>query len=91
MTSNNRVTTQEFYEALLDLKDEQSRLEHRITAKIDKLIDEGTPGTREARALAKENSLKIHDLEQRSNRWSGFNTALTIIGSTLGVIFGQDI
>ncbi len=86
---NGRVTTREFFDALLSIRSELQDSERRIISKLDHMIESGTPTARIAANLAEKNESRIQNVESRSNRWDGINSVAVVIGSALGMIFGN--
>ena len=86
---NGRVTTREFFDALLSMRSELQDSERRIISKLDHMIESGTPTARIAANLAEKNESRIQNVESRSNRWDGINSVAVVIGSALGMIFGN--
>lgn len=86
---NGRVTTREFFDALLSMRSELQDSERRIISKLDHMIESGTPTARIAANLAEKNESRIQNMESRSNRWDGINSVAVVIGSALGMIFGN--
>lgn len=86
---NGRVTTREFFDALLSIRSELQDSERRIISKLDHMIESGTPTARIAANLAEKNESRIQNMESRSNRWDGINSVAVVIGSALGMIFGN--
>jgi hypothetical protein len=78
---NGRVTTRQFYEALLSIKDEISEMERRITAKIDCI-----PGHE---AQIDDLQEEVKELRHKSNVWDGLNSVAIVAGTIVGSLFGQ--
>jgi hypothetical protein len=79
-SNNNRVTTAEFYRALLDIKDEIAQMERRLVEKIDCIPDRN-----------ELNNIKddVTDLKKRSNTWDGLNSLGIVVGTVIGALFGH--
>jgi len=74
-----RITTQQFYEALLQIKDDISSMERRISEKIDCI-----PGYGIQIIDLKD---EVKDLRRKSYVWDGINSVGVIIGTIVGSIF----
>ncbi len=75
---NNRVTTQQFYEALLDNKDEMAEMERRIMAEL-----KGVP------TQVDTNKDEIDRLRKRSNFWNAGNSLGILITGVLTALKGS--
>lgn len=78
-TNGNRITTRQFYEALLQIKGEMGDMERRITNKIDCIP------AHQAQIDALDYDVK--ELRKKSNLWDGINS----IGLVLGAIIAATI
>ncbi len=79
---NGRITTQQFYEALLNIQKEMNEMELRILEKLD-CIPSHT-----ANITNLEN--KVDKLENKSNAWDGINSLGIIAGTIIGSLFGKN-
>jgi len=77
-TNGGRVTTQQFYEALLDNKDEMAEMERRIMKEL-----KGVP------TQVDTNKDEIAILRKRSNFWSGANSLGILITGVLTALKGS--
>jgi len=76
-TTNSRVTTAQFYEKLMENNDRMDDMERRIMKELKPLA-----------TLCKQveiNTKEIDMLRKRSNLFDGVITALTAIGTFLGI------
>lgn len=73
--TNGRVTIREVYDLQFKILDKITDLERRLTEKYDKKIDDVDE--------------RINDMETRYNWWSGANSALALIGSTLAAMLSK--
>ena len=84
-TSNNgRVTTREFYDALLKTNDKMDAMERRILERIDTMA-ERCPYVQQM----KTNKEEIDKLRNRSNLLDGINGAFAVVAATLAALFGK--
>ena len=86
-TSNGRITTQQFYEALLNVKDEMSEMERRILAKIDGIpihSNQITDICKHIDGLEDD----IDDIQKKGRVWDGINSVAVIIGTLIGARLG---
>jgi len=79
-TENGRVSTREFYNALLDVKEQLSRTERRLMDKIDNLPD-NCPALRQVETNTKE----IDTLRTRSNVIDSITGLIALIAAGLGL------
>ena len=81
MADNDRVTTREFYDALLDQNDRMDETERRIVAKLDAI-----------RVCFVQESKDIHaeiaDVRVKSNRIDGVISAALILGNSIAIAMG---
>jgi uncharacterized coiled-coil DUF342 family protein len=99
--NTGRVTTQEFYTALLAVKEDIGEMERRILARIEfistnaseiqnlkdkqKELREDIHGACED---IDEINNKIYDIKKRENIWDGVNSILIVLAGVAGTIFG---
>jgi hypothetical protein len=79
-SNGGRITTQQFYESLLNIKEDMAEMERRILAKIDCIPGQAT----------QINDLRedVKDLRTKSNVWDGLNSIALIIGTFIGARLG---
>ena len=77
---NGRITTREFYDALLKTNDKMDDMERRILAKIEAIQDR-CPHENQIH----NNKDEIEKLRQKSNWFDGLLAVLTVIGAALGI------
>ena len=81
MAENDRITTREFYDALLDQNERMDDMERRILARIDTI-----------KACFDKESKDIHaeiaDVRVKSNRIDGVISAALILGNSIAIAFG---
>ena len=86
-TSNGRVTTQQFYEALLEIKDDISDMEKRISAKIDCIpvhSNQIVDICKHIDGLEDD----IDDIQKKGRVWDGINSVAVIVGTLIGARLG---
>jgi hypothetical protein len=79
---NGRITTQQFYEALLNIEKEMNEMELRILEKLDCI-----PGHS---ANIENLADKVDKLENKSNTWDGINSLGIVAGTIIGALFGKN-
>jgi len=86
-TNGSRVTTQQFYEALLGIKDEMSEMERRILSKIDDIPDHSNNITDICKHI---DGLEgdVEDMRKQNRVWDGINSVAVILGTVIGVRLG---
>jgi hypothetical protein len=82
--NNGRITTREFYDALLKTNDKMDDMERRILAKIEAIQDR-CPHTTQIN----NNKDEIDKLRQRSNWLDGINAAFAIIAAAIAAALGK--
>jgi hypothetical protein len=87
-TSNGgRVTTQQFYEALLDIKEDISDMEKRILDKIDCIPVHSNQIIDICKHIdGLEND--IDDIQKKGRVWDGINSVAVIVGTLIGARLG---
>jgi len=96
-TNGGKVTTAEFYQALIEMRrefmDQLSNVEQRILSRIDDLSRDALPQVNRTQIALLTKVVDAHDnklenLLRRSTWWDGVNSAMSILAGILGVWFG---
>ena len=78
MIDNNRITTREFYDALLDQNDRMDETERRIIKRLDAIKE---CFNKESKELHKE----ISDVRVKSNKIDGIISAALVLGNSIAI------
>lgn len=91
-----KVSTREFYNALLTNNERMNDMERRILARfdhqdarIDRLMSEGSPPLLRVERRQEKMEGELGDLQRRSNIWDGANSVGAGIAALLGYLFGR--
>ena len=79
--TNNRITTREFYDALIEQNKRMVEMERRIVEKIDSIRN---CKVEEHQAIYAE----IADVRVKSNRIDGVISAAVVLGNSIAIAFG---
>ena len=80
-TSNNRVTTREFYEAQIETQKQITEMERRIMEKLE-------PFSKYFNQVD-TNKEEIKNLRSRSNIIDGVNAVIAIVAATIAAAIGK--
>lgn len=90
---NGKITTRQFYDALIQQNNRMDEMERRIMSKLDKLTESGSPALVErVKSLEEETDVICAELEQVKKltySWNGVNSALSLIAGLLGLQWRQ--
>ena len=86
---NGKITTRQFYDALMAQNERMDNMERRLVQKLDHLAEAGPPGlAARVKSLEDETDVICAELEQVKKityGWAGVNSGLAILAGLLGI------
>ena len=85
---NGKITTRQFYDALMQQNDRMDNMERRLIQRLDHIVEAGPPGmVAKVKSLEDEMDTVCAELEQVKKvtyGWGGVNSALALLAGLVG-------